>query len=102
MDYFEPGDQLEVKIYKPEYDEAVSQNLRFLLKGFIRNDNNEVEIYNLKLNGKQFYNQDITNTAVNFRGGWDLSANRIMIVIFCLLPIAAIIGAIRRKFIPTK
>lgn len=102
MDSFEPGDQLEVKMYKPEYDEAMSQNLRSIFKGFIRNDNNEVEIYNLKVNGKEFYEQDITNTAVNFRGWWDLSVNNIMIVVFCLLPIAAIIWEIRKKLISSK
>lgn len=74
---FREGDQLDVKMYQPEYDQATKNDLFTKVKNFILNNNNEVEIYNLVLNGEQVYHQDITNTAINFRSGGDLSASNI-------------------------
>lgn len=99
---FRPGDKLRVKLYQPEYEAATRGGIWQWLKNFVTAGNNEAEIYELQLNGDKIYEQDIHNTAINFRSGGDLSAGRILVLIFVLLIPAAIIGARARRRQPPQ
>jgi hypothetical protein len=97
IDEISPGDNIEVKVYTPELEEMQSGNIFKKLKRFMKQDNREVEVFKLVVNGESFFEKDINRSDVNFRKGGDLSASRIMYMLVILVLVCGVIGWVRTK-----
>ena len=92
------GDSIEVKVYSSELEEMRSGSILRKLQRFMLQDNREVEVYKLNVNGNTLFEKDIKKSDVNFRKGGDLSVFPIFIILFALVAAVYIFASIKKKF----
>jgi hypothetical protein len=96
-DKISPGDHVEAKVYTPELMEMKSGNIFRKLKRFMKQDNREVEVFKLAVNGEVLFEKKIDRSDVNFRKGGDLSASRFLYVLVVLVVVCGVFGWVRTK-----
>ncbi|MDR1091883.1 MAG: hypothetical protein LBL79_12485 [Prevotella sp.] len=96
-DEISSGDNIEAKVYTPELEEMQSGNIFKKLKRFMKQDNREVEVFKLTVNGELLFEKKIDRSDVNFRKGGDFYASRIMYVLVVLCLVFGVIGWVRTK-----
>ncbi|MDR1347129.1 MAG: hypothetical protein LBJ63_01675 [Prevotellaceae bacterium] len=97
IDEISPGDNIEAKVYIPELMEMLSGNIFKKLKRFLKQDNREVEVFKLFVNGEVLFEKKIDRSDVNFRKGGDLSASQLMYVLVFLVLACSLFGWVKTK-----